>query len=128
VYFCAPCCPATQAPQLTPEQKQRLAQRNAAAVERQRTLLAAKAAKQEAKARAQAQLLAAAQGMAPQVDRDPSRLLSATGAAAARAAAAAAGMKEAEQSGSSRGRAAGGFVLHVAHKATPNWVAGVQGL
>lgn len=97
-------------------------------MERQRALLAAKAAKQEAKARAQAQLLAAAQGMAPQVDRDPSRLLSATSAAAARAAAAAAGMKEAAEQGGSRGRAAGGFVLHVAHKATPNWVAGVQGL
>lgn len=115
---------------LDPEQKQRLQQRNSATLERQRQLLAAKQAKLEAKERAQQQLLAAAQGMRPQVDRDPSRLLSATTAAAARAAAAAADAAEAKEAAaqSSRGRSAGGFVLQVSHKATPNWVAGVQGL
>lgn len=115
---------------LDPEQKQRLQQRNSATLERQRQLLAAKQAKHAAKERTQQQLLAATDSMRPQVDRDPSRLLSATTAAAARAAAVAAGAAESKEAAaqSSRGRSAGGFVLHVSHKATPNWVSGVQGL
>jgi hypothetical protein len=114
-------------PPLDAAQRQCLQQRNQATLQRQRHLLEAKKEQQAARARAQEQLLAAAQGLRPQVERDPNRLLSATTAAAARAAASAAAVLEAKDAAAqgSRGQAAGGFVLQVSHRATPGWLAGV---
>jgi hypothetical protein len=104
---------------LDPAQQQRLRQRNAAALQRQRELLAAKQAREAARELRQEQLRAAAQASRPPIERDPSRLLAATATAAARAAAAA-------EEGRAVGASGSGFVLHVQRKAAPAWLAGAQ--
>jgi hypothetical protein len=113
-----------------PACRQRLQERNAAAVERQRQLLAVRQERVAAKERAAQQLRSSTQALQPRVERDPGRLLSATAAAAARQAAAAeAAVTAAKVAASARaGPAASGFVLHIGgRKAVPSWLAGSGG-
>lgn len=74
----------------------------------------AKEVKAQQRQRAQEQLLAQVQPAGAQVTRDPSRVLSATAAAKARLEAS---KNEQRQSRDSA------FILHVAHRAAPSWMA-----
>lgn len=85
--------------------------------------------KQQARERAQQQLLTELEAVKPRVDRDPSRLLSATAAAAARAAKATqeeVPNAEGAKGVIGRGSIPSGFVLHLGHKAVPAWASGMR--
>jgi hypothetical protein len=104
----------------TPEDRERINHRNAAALDRRKKLAATKAAEVLARHRRQMALLQTVD--VPVVQRDAHRLLKLTTAQAQREADIAA-----DAGSDSQSVTASGFILHgSASRATPSWIAGVH--